>query len=98
MNKQQAQTILDQLSKHLVCMTGAHTFLIHEKENGVSFKFKAKSKYNYCKIVLNSLDLYDMTLKKVRVTGTVREEKIDGLYNDMLTKSFEQATGLYLSL
>ena len=42
MNKQQAQITLDQLSKYLIPMTGAHTFLLHEKDNGVSFKFKAK--------------------------------------------------------
>jgi len=98
MNKQQAQTALNQLSPTLTPMIGAHTFLLHEKENAVSFKFKAGTKYNHCKIVLNSLDLYDMTISKIHGGRVVRSETFNGYYNDMLTSAFEKTTGLYLSL
>ena len=39
-----------------------------------------------------------MTLMKIHGGRIVREVKHDGLYNDMLTSTFEQDTGLYLSL
>ena len=64
----------------------------------LSFRFKAGRKANYCKITLNGLDLYDMEIGKVHGMNYRVVSSSESIYNDMLQKEFEQATGLYLSL
>jgi len=99
-----AKTIFKQLvqseagTNRLNCMIGAYNFIAHE--NGASFRFKAKNQIsaNYCKIVLNSLDLYNIELGRVHgMKYTVKAESKD-LYNDQLKSWFENTTKLYLSL
>ena len=104
-----ADTIIQQMGGFgkITAMTSANTFLSHP-EGGVSFKFKGSRKANYVKIILNSMDLYDLEFGKIGTKKTefpgvrmptykvVRE--FDGAYNDMLKSIFEETTGLYLSL
>lgn len=99
-----AKTIFKQLvqseagTNRLNCMIGAYNFIAHE--NGGSFRFKSKNQIsaNYCKITLNSMDLYDVELGRVHgMKYTVKAES-KGLYNDQLKDWFEDKTKLYLSL
>jgi len=96
-NQEIAETILQQLggSRRLVMMVGAYNFVV--VENGVAFKIK-NAKANYIKIKLNSMDLYDLEVGRIRgTTYKVVTEKND-LYFDMLKPAIEEATGMYLSL
>lgn len=94
-------TIIKQLGGYnrLKAMIGAHTFLYSEKDpTWISFKFKGSRFFNYIKIQLNSLDLYDVELKKIWGDKFTRETELNNLYNDQLKTTIEQETRLYLSL
>ena len=96
-NQEIAETILQQLGggRRLVMMVGAYNFVV--VENGVAFKIK-NAKANYIKIKLNSKDLYDLEVGRIRGTTYKVVTKKDDLYFDMLKPAIEQATGMYLSL
>ena len=79
----------------LVAMTGAYD--IYAIDNGVSFKIK-NAKANYIKIVLNSMDLYDIEIGRIRGGDYKIVYESSGLYNDMLKPVIEKETGMYLSL
>ena len=92
-----ASEIVNQLGGmgRLNIMTGAYNFIA--LPNGVSFRIK-NQRANYIKITLNSMDLYDLEVGRIRGDKyTVVIEKL-GLYNDMLKPAIEKATGMYLSL
>jgi len=107
-----ANTILKQLGGKLKTMIGASNILA--LKSGVQFDFKMNRKMNRCQIELNSMDLYDIRLyRNIKVTGYEKnletmEEKMEkskvvvkestNLYNHDMLKSFEEMTGLYLSL
>ena len=95
---QVATTILQQLGGNkFIAMTGAKNFGSIEK--GLSFKIgRNSSGYNHVKIVLNSLDLYDMHFIKVRKCRIVKDDEVCGLYDDMLQRTFTDKTGLYTHL
>ena len=58
-----------------------------------------KTNANYMEIVLNELDLYDITFAKVTKMGEMKSMKgYDNVYNDMLVSIFESHTGMYTSL
>lgn len=108
-----AKTILEQMggSRRLEAFLGAHCFVAHER--AVSFKWKARSKSNYVKITLNSMDTYDLEFGRLRnvkpkdyspeeIERACRESykvvsKHEGIYFDQLMDVFERETGLYLS-
>ena len=96
-NQEIAETILQQLGggRRLVMMVGAYNFVV--VENGVAFKIK-NAKANYIKIKLNSKDLYDLEVGRIRGTTYKVVAKKDDLYFDMLKPAIEEATGMYLSL
>lgn len=92
-----AMEILNQLGgvRKLQAMTGAHTFIAHP--HGVSFKIK-NPKVNYVKIILNSKDLYDLEFGRIKGDKYTVVKKLEGYYDDMIKKAFEEETGMYLSL
>ena len=100
-NAQQiAQTIQAQLGGgRFAIMTGAKNFS-YDNKGALSFKIgRNGSGFNYVKVELNSLDLYDMTFMKVTLKkGVIKEDSVSNIYNDQLRDIFESKTGLYTSL
>lgn len=92
-----ANTILSQLggARRLNIMTGAYNFV--DLGKGVSFKLK-NPRANYVKIQLNSMDLYDIEVGRIRGTDYKVVNSANNLYFDQLKPFIEKATGLYLSL
>jgi hypothetical protein len=92
-----ANTILSQLggARRLNIMTGAYNFV--DLGSGVSFKLK-NPRANYVKIKLNSMDLYDIEVGRIRGTTYKVIDSANNMYFDQLKPFIEKATGLYLSL
>lgn len=106
MNNEMAQITLNQLTNssnggnRLVAMIGAKNFVRDEKNYTIGFKFAAKAtnKANYCRIKLNAMDLYDVEFISIRGVNVKTISTHNGLYADMLKGTFEDETGLRLSL
>ena len=106
MNNEMAQITLNQLTNsnnggnRLVAMIGAKNFARDEKNYTIGFKFvaKATNKANYCRIRLNASDLYDVEFISLRGVNAKTVSTHNGLYADMLKSTFEDETGLRLSL
>ena len=106
MNYEMATTALNQLTNsinggsRLSVMIGAKNFMRDEANYTIGFKFtaKAKNKANYCRIKLNSMDLYDVEFISIRGVNVKTVSVHNDLYADMLKNVFETETGLYLSL
>lgn len=96
-NKEIATEIINQIGGfgRLNAMTGAYNFVAID--NGVSFKIK-NPKANYIKIVLNSMDLYDVEVGRIRGMNYTVVKNASGLFFDQLKGFIEKATGMYLSL
>ena len=79
-------------------MTGAKNMV--STENGIRMRIgRNKTNANYMEVVLNSMDLYDITFAKVTRMGEMKSVKTyDNVYNDMLVEIFESHTGMYTSL
>ena len=95
-----SQEILKQLGGNkFIAMTGSHTFMCDDKGN-LSMKLRRNnSTFNYLKISLNDQDTYNMLFLKASPSkGITKEQKIENVYNDQLTKIFESTTGLRTSL
>jgi hypothetical protein len=92
-----ANTILSQLggARRLNIMTGAYNFV--DLGSGLSFKLK-NQRANYVKIKLNSMDLYDIEVGRIRGTTYKVIDSANNMYFDQLKPFIEKATGLYLSL
>lgn len=99
-NLEIANTIIQQLggTGRLVTMVGAWNFQV--EDNSVSFRFKGSKIANYVKIILDALDTYNVEFKLINTPEGICEEKekFSMIYNDMLVNTFEEYTGLYLSL
>lgn len=107
-----ADIILQQMGgqRRLNVMIGAKDIFSDNGGNTLVFKFanQKRSKPNYIKITLNSMDLYDVEFgragkKKDPELGFsmpcyTEMKKVDGIYCDMLRELFETTTGLYLTL
>jgi len=96
-----ANTTLQQLGGNkFIAMTGANDFGVDG--NTLSFKFPSRSGANYCRITLNSLDLYDMQFIRIRKVKGIPQSKVvaehNGIYADQLQTIFTKETGLYTSL
>jgi len=91
-----AATILQQLGgvMKLNLFTGAYNFV--DLGNGVSFRIK-NQRANFIKITVNSLDLYDLEVGRIRGMDYKVVAEEHGLYNDMLKPAIERITGMYLS-
>lgn len=96
--KEIAATILRQMggTGRLVAMTGAKDFCAHE--SGVSFNFKGSKVANYIKVILNSMDTYDVEFGKIRGYTYRVAKEMSGLHFDQLKEQFEEVTGLHLTL
>lgn len=99
--KEIAQTIYSQLGgNRFAAMTGAKNFAFNT-DGSLSFHMSStqtKNKSNICKVVLNGLDLYDMTFYNLRGTKVKQVGKQTDLYCDMLQSVFTEETGLYTRL
>ena len=90
----------------LKAMWGTTKVTYNNNKDLVTFNFKMVKKANHCTIIYNSLDLYDMEFYKVTKATKANDynskceliKEYNGLYNDMLKSTFEDYTGLYLSL
>ena len=93
-----AGEILQQLGgrQNLVSMTGAHQ--IFAIENGLQFKYRLCRKHNTARIVLNSLDLYDIEFWKITPKTCKKISEFSNRYADMLVDLFVKETGLNLVL
>ncbi len=93
-----ARIILQQMGgvNKIKAMTGATHF--GADTNCVTFKFKGSRKANHVRITLNSMDLYDLVFFKITKLKFKEAGQYTGIYNDQLKDTFEQHTGLYLSL
>jgi hypothetical protein len=98
-------TLVDQLCGgkigRLQVMLGAHNFMHRKNDKGnfiFCFYFKGSHKASAVRFELNGLDLYNVTFFK-KSKGLYKEVgEFENLYNDMLKSTFENFTGLYLSL
>lgn len=104
-------TALNQLTRSergitvLKLFIGAHDFVRDVSENSIAFKFRLCPHADYCRIRLNSMDLYDMDIRLINpdfVNEPFKpfsvEKSFSGLYFDQLKEIFENYTGLALSL
>lgn len=92
-----AQEIANQLGSQAFAMMGTTKKL--GDTNSLTINFKGCRKYNHVKIVLNSMDTYDLTFMKVSLkTGITSKDEVNNIYNDQLKEIIEKHTGLYLSL
>ena len=94
-----AEEILRQLGgNRFRVMTGAKNMV--STENGIRMRIgRNKTNANYMEVVLNSMDLYDITFAKVTRMGEMKSVRTyDNVYNDMLVSLFESHTGMYTSL
>ena len=93
-----ARTILAQLggSGRLTAMTGAYQFT-NVQGRGLAFKIK-NARANYIKIMLNSMDLYDVEIGRIRGGQYKIVKEGLGLYADQLKRFIENGTGMRLSL
>ena len=98
-----ASTIFSQLGgmNRLVAMTGAKNFAFNAKDDGTvaaSFRIGRNAKgVNHVEIVLNGLDLYDVTFRRIHGTKVTVKAETSNAYGDMLKDLFESATGMYLT-
>ena len=79
-------------------MTGAKNFA--GTDNSLRMRIgRNKTNANYMEVVLNGLDLYDVTFAKVTKMGEMKSVRTyDNVYNDMLVSLFESHTGMYTKL
>jgi len=94
---QTAETTYRQLGNKAMVMMGAFN-KSYSDDGSISFKIKGSRKFNYIKIALNSMDLYDITFMKVGKFDIKNEKTVNDIYADMMRSLIEKETGLYLSL
>ena len=91
-----AETIIRYISpqgiRGLKIMMKANNFIL--LENGVSFRFLGSKKMNYVRVILNSMDTFDLTLGKVTVTKYQEIKKLTDVYSEQLGEMFRDETGL----
>lgn len=76
-------------------MTGAKNLGFGDEGYSLSMKIgKNNKQVTHVKIHLNELDTYDMTFSVIRRHRIVREETVNGVYDDMLQSVFTEQTGL----
>lgn len=99
-NSENAMVIFNQMGgrNRLNAMIGAYNFAFSSKDNYADFRFKLCKKYNYFRVKLNDLDLYDVTFMKIGKNDIKARHTIENIYADMLNEVFESETGLRLSL
>ncbi|MCK9434324.1 MAG: hypothetical protein M0R32_05760 [Candidatus Cloacimonetes bacterium] len=97
-----AQIIYDQLGGgRFSAMTGAKSFIA--SDNSLSFSLPGsggftKNGINRVSVVLNSMDLYDITFTRVRGAKVTPVEEKTNIYAEDLQMVFKEVTGLNTSL
>lgn len=92
-----ANTILQQLGgKKFIAMTGAKNFV--DGGSYLTFRFPRSNGVNFAKIILNSMDVYEIEFYYISGDTVKLKYRIDGVYSDMLQSIFTKYTGLYTHL
>lgn len=91
-----AKEIASQIGSKALYMIGAKNLVATDK--GIRFGIMRHPLYNYIEIELTGLDLYNMTFGKHHNGRIVRTAERNGLYDDMLTATIREVTGLATSL
>lgn len=93
-----AKTIIAQLGGgKFQIMTGSKGFVAID--NGVQFSVGRNGKsINFCRIVLNGRDLYDIEYGFLRSGKLNVKATSEDVYGDQLQQDFTDATGLYTRL
>ena len=92
-----AQTIAQQLGHKALFMIGAKN-LMAGKDYLQMRLGRNTSGWNALKIVLNGLDLYDMTFYTIRKLTVTKKKVVDNIYCDQMRDIIESETGLRTSL
>lgn len=97
--KEIAETINIQLGGNkFKVMTSAKNFS-YDKTGALSFKIgRNASSFNFVKIELNGLDLYNVTFYRITIKGITKQMTVSNVYCDQLRATFEKETGLATSL
>ena len=95
--KQVAQTIASQIGHRALYMIGAKNMCAGDDRLVMKIGRNVKG-WNYLRIVLNGLDLYDMTFQRIRSCKIAEEITVNNIYCDQLCDVIENHTGLYTSL
>ena len=87
----------------LKIMLGAKNFVksYFDRDNhpGIQFKFPRRSGINCCQLTLDiGLDLYRLKFFNIKGIDTIEVSTHPDLFVDNVRQTFEQQTGLYLSL
>lgn len=95
-----ANIIIEQLGGFgkLKAMVAAQQYYIDDENSSVGFKFKGSEIANVVDIKLTALDLYDITFKKIQRFEVTIVKQFKGMFAEDLIPTFEDFTGLYLSL
>lgn len=93
-----SKTILSQLGGNgFIILTGSKNFV--GSDNALSFKVGSNAKkVTHVRIVLNALDLYDVTYMYVRGTTVKTVATSEGISCDQLQDDFEAETGLFVTM
>jgi hypothetical protein len=102
MDAETASTLIKQLGGmgKLTAMVGAKD-IVRTERNGhpaLSFKFKGSTKANYVNIALDPSDTYTLQFGKIVKYDLKPTGEFHGVHAAQLKPTFEQFTGLYLSL
>lgn len=96
MSMQLAQTILNQLGgRRFTMMTGAKNLVATEE--GLNFRLPsrfAKLGINVVKVTLTPMDVYDVEFGKLWGSKYTVLKTVEGIYCNMLQKTFTEETGL----
>lgn len=99
-----AGTIIKQLGgtaklKHGCGVKNIYSFITDKGQVGVTMKLaKNISKFNHLRIVLNSMDTYDIEFLRFHNCKKTRSETFEGYYGDMLQPLFERITGMIVNI
>lgn len=93
-----AETIIQQMGgfNRLRAMIGARDYI--GLDSGVKFRFSGNRKMNVAQIILNGLDLYDLTIYKIVAPDVETVYAASNLYAEDLGRVFTEATGLDLRI
>jgi predicted acetyltransferase len=96
----QAGEVLEQLGGNkFIAMTGAKNFIKDDTKQMICFNIGRNSaNVNGVRIVLNSMDTYDMEFLSVRAGNIKIKSEAKGIYWDMLQEIFTEHTGMYTHL
>ena len=97
------KTVLQQMGGRVQSMIGVKQLSVCEDSKNnmqliIKFKAKAANKANCVKITIESNDLYTMEFLSIRGVKITSKGIESDLYCDMLINTFEQSTGLYLTM